>query len=239
MVKKRFMLFEEFCVPSLAGQTNQNFDWLCFFDENTPNNYKEKINKLFTPHKNFHAIFTSEYGNVTADPFRVEIYKRLNSETTHLITTRLDNDDALAKDFISQISSNANRNEHDYFLNCLKGIQYDTRNKVMSLCRQQSNAFISRVEKIENEKIKTVMAIMHPLASQHAAVHNIYKNRLFMQVIHDSNIVNIFGIKTIPVFSNKRVKKLFNVHSDLKIDNKAILKNYIYAFFSIIKSKLK
>ena len=41
--QSRFKLFERFCLPSVKGQTERNFIWLCFFDESTPVRYRAKI----------------------------------------------------------------------------------------------------------------------------------------------------------------------------------------------------
>ena len=42
---RRFGLFEQFCLPSIAGQTERNFHWLIYFDKDTPAEFRERIER--------------------------------------------------------------------------------------------------------------------------------------------------------------------------------------------------
>ena len=53
-LKVRFELFERYCLPSVQNQTNQNFIWLLLLDENTPNDYKDRI-----------KLYQEKYGRIT------------------------------------------------------------------------------------------------------------------------------------------------------------------------------
>ena len=53
----RMWLFENFCFPSVIGQTNQNFEWLLFFDSNTKEIYKNRILELVALQSNFKVFF--------------------------------------------------------------------------------------------------------------------------------------------------------------------------------------
>jgi hypothetical protein len=44
--KKRIQLFEEYCLPSISKQTNQDFDWIILFDVSSPDFLKSRINDL-------------------------------------------------------------------------------------------------------------------------------------------------------------------------------------------------
>ena len=52
----RMWLFENFCFPSVVGQTNQNFEWLLYFDTNTKDVYKNRIINLVANHKNVKVL---------------------------------------------------------------------------------------------------------------------------------------------------------------------------------------
>lgn len=54
---RRLDLFQKFCFPSLYHQSNQNFKWLIFFDEETPTSIKEKIEEL-SAWKNLIPVYT-------------------------------------------------------------------------------------------------------------------------------------------------------------------------------------
>ena len=42
-LEKRLVLFESYCLPSVVGQSFQNFIWILLCDENTPLEYRERI----------------------------------------------------------------------------------------------------------------------------------------------------------------------------------------------------
>src|SRR5579871_5907063 len=54
----RFDLFRKYCLPSVAGQTRQDFEWLVFFDDQTPEEYRCVISELQTAYA-FRAEFTA------------------------------------------------------------------------------------------------------------------------------------------------------------------------------------
>ena len=56
-LKNRFLLFENYCLPSVKNQTNQNFIWCVFFDVNTSDNYRDKIKFISDSYQNFKPIF--------------------------------------------------------------------------------------------------------------------------------------------------------------------------------------
>lgn len=45
-LEHRFMLFEQYCLPSIANQTCKEFEWIVLFDSKTPDNFKEMIREL-------------------------------------------------------------------------------------------------------------------------------------------------------------------------------------------------
>ena len=110
----RFMLFEEVCLPSVAGQTNHNFDWFIFFDSNTPEQYRLKINTLLKKYK-FHPIFVDEFN---VDSIKTLIAERfLEAGDDMLLTSRLDSDDALATHYIETLQSLASSRRDRVVLN--------------------------------------------------------------------------------------------------------------------------
>lgn len=42
-LEHRFQLFEKYCLPSIIGQTCQDFEWIVLFDSTTTEKYKGKI----------------------------------------------------------------------------------------------------------------------------------------------------------------------------------------------------
>ena len=62
-MENRLKLFEQYCYSSIKSQTVKNFEWLVFFDTNTPEIYREKINELASKFSNFIPIYTDGMEN--------------------------------------------------------------------------------------------------------------------------------------------------------------------------------
>ena len=93
----RFDLFEKFCLPSIRGQNNTAFRWIVFFDRQTANVFKQKI-AVYAQWDNFIPY----YVDGLAQSRDQAILEQVQPGSKYLITTRLDNDDALSKDFIAK-----------------------------------------------------------------------------------------------------------------------------------------
>jgi uncharacterized protein (UPF0297 family) len=106
----RMWLFENFCFPSVVGQTNQNFEWLLYFDTNTKEVYQNRIQELVANQPNFKVFF------VDAMPsFMPELHNYITNESKdkpYLITTRIDNDDSIHIDFINEVQKQFNQQEY-------------------------------------------------------------------------------------------------------------------------------
>lgn len=63
----RFEVFERYCLPSVAAQTNPNFRWLCLFDAATPAAYRRRIGGYQSVCPQFRAVFysTGQAGRLT------------------------------------------------------------------------------------------------------------------------------------------------------------------------------
>src|SRR5690554_6693491 len=53
----RFKIFEKYCLPSVAQQSNPHFTWCVFFDSETPVSYKKRIDKIIERQKNIVAFY--------------------------------------------------------------------------------------------------------------------------------------------------------------------------------------
>ena len=99
-IEERFELFENFCFPSVKKQTNQNFEWLVFFDINTPEKYLIKIKKFNMQFEKFHPYFIDGM-----DSFLPSINEKVREldQKQYIISSRLDNDDSIHKDYIDVV----------------------------------------------------------------------------------------------------------------------------------------
>jgi hypothetical protein len=189
----RFNLFERFCYPSVRAQTNSNFQWLVYFDSETPEPFKERISQ-FTEWKNFLPIYVdTEF----SDQLNREIVSDLiHKETSYLITTRMDNDDAVCKNFIHLIQENSEETEFK-FISFVNGYVLDTA-RLYSFS-YLNNPFISLVERINPSCLggfRTILCGEHSQLSELGNIKRIETDSTWLQVVHGKNVSNrIRGVR--------------------------------------------
>lgn len=190
----RFNLFDQFCYPSVLGQSNQNFIWIVLFDIRTPDAYKDKITE-YSVWKSFIPVYVD--GLIT-DNVKQEIISKylIKKDTEYLITTRLDNDDAIAKHFVQTIQNSFKAQECE-FINLSHG--YCLYNKEIFLVKNIGNPFISLIERVDRslvKDIKTVYCGTHNELSAIGPVVQIEIEPAWIQVIHQGNVLNTLrGVK--------------------------------------------
>ncbi len=189
--ERRFDLFERFCYPALRAQSNDNFKWLVFFDADTPEKFRTRIRE-YSRWKNFIPIYTRSeifFGFHFPSELRPLIIPYIGDRCKFLVTSRVDNDDAIHKDYVQMVHDQFNEQNLEA-INFLYGWQF-YKGKLI-LCKLASNPFISLIEKYEENSFRTVYVRGHGMLSQVCPVRNIEnKNRpAWMQVIHQDNRVN-------------------------------------------------
>ena len=184
----RMGLFENFCFPSVIGQTNQNFEWLLYFDTNTKEVYKNRILNLVANQKNFKVFF------VDAMPsFMPELLKYIALETKdkpYLITTRIDNDDSIHVDFINEVQKQFDQQEYRA-IDFIKGYSLQIEPiYILGKKEQLFNPFISLIEK--NDNPKTAFHQDHRYWKRDKKVTQIGEKRMWLSIIHQRNKINKF-----------------------------------------------
>lgn len=199
--EERFQLFERFCFPSVKSQININFKWLVFFDLLTPKFFLPRIESYAAEMPNFIPIFSDDLGL-----FKEHLQYYLESEFSYLITSRLDNDDAISNDFIECVQKQFNNQELE-FINFYDG--YIVHKNRLYNHQDKSNAFLSLIEKVSDQPYKTVWCTMHHKASKVADIVQIKNNPTWLQVIHSTNVSN--RVKGIRTKNHTQIEKKFKI----------------------------
>jgi hypothetical protein len=192
-IEHRLPLFEQFCYPSVQMQSNQNFKWIVLFDTNSPEFLKEKIRK-YSEWKNFIPIYIDEFNQSV---LRSKIQSYLSTQTKYLITTRLDNDDAICKDFVKVIQDNFKKQDFG-FINFLYGYRWH-KDKIY-LHKYPSNSFISLIERIKSPTVDGFETVHcghhHGYLSSKGTITDIKSKPAWIIVVHKDNIGNkVHGIR--------------------------------------------
>ncbi|MFZ5813452.1 MAG: glycosyltransferase [Thermodesulfobacteriota bacterium] len=186
----RFDLFQKFCFPSVHGQRCQQFTWLVLFDRQTPKRFAGLI-KSYERYANFVPVLCGEYESII--PQVVETMRRMSPDTEWLLTTRLDNDDALARNFTQTVQEAArhllDQNQlpgNRCYMNLPNGLQY--HDGTLYAFKDVTNAFVSLLEPAASPK--TVFWVDHPAIHTKAPVVQIQAPPLWLQTVHGTNVYN-------------------------------------------------
>ena len=181
-LETRLQLFEEFCWPTLRAQTTKEFELHVYFDENTPTSSLERF-RAIVKDSSFVRVILCDFFD--AEFARREVQERLPIDTPWILTTRLDNDDGLHKDFVSTVQ-NVIRPGVTEAINLTHGLVLTDRAIYSSF--QRSNAFISLLE--EASSCKTVLQVSHNQIADRFTIREIAMHPMWFQHVHGGNVSN-------------------------------------------------
>ena len=195
----RFELFERYCLPTLAAQTSRDFRWIVYFDEGTPEPFRARIEacrRVAGFHPYFTPLFPGERWGLSAR----EVLAAEERAAPWLLTTRLDNDDGLAVDFVARVQAAAAgilqgaAGPRRTALNLTNGVVFDGR-RAYALAHP-SNAFSSLLEPWETAR--TVWEVSHMDLAEAGPVLQVGGPAAWLQVVHGGNVSNKIRGRRVP-----------------------------------------
>jgi hypothetical protein len=186
-LENRFELFETYCLPSVMQQSSLDFEWFIYFDIDTPEPFRSRAKKYQIQYQQI-TIFWER--NIPLADIRRQIIDRVPAHKKVLLTTRLDNDDALNKDFVCELQTDAIRlsdKPHTQVMNYPNGLIL-SQGRVYSH-RDTSNPFASVLEPLSSD-IKTVWQYQHTKLHNFGTIHQLNPQAMWLQVIHNNNVSN-------------------------------------------------
>lgn len=196
----RFQLFEKYCFPSIKNQTCQDFEWIVLFDSTTPDKYKKRINGYQKECPQFAPVFIEpERGRYFAEIFREELVKRLkvnendNQNEKRVLTTYLDNDDALNVRFVEDLRQRALGASDGTFFYYDEGFQYYTDDKFLLQIYYPRNHFVSVVEEGCSDSVKGIFGYgRHYYIDEikGAKIEHVKTEPMWCEVVHEKNMIN-------------------------------------------------
>lgn len=186
-MSKRMDLFKKYCFPSVLNQTNKNFKWLIFFDSNTAEKYKRQIFDL-VEHNDFIYIYFIN-GMLEFNKRIQEAIHTLRNSSPYVISTRLDNDDLIHKNFIGTIQS-LFVEVPETLIDLRRGYQLSLEGKRIELRHfyDEFTHFISLIE--YGNDIKSVFSreLQNWRGKKEIIIED--TNALFIEIVHGGNLVN-------------------------------------------------
>lgn len=191
-LNKRYKLFEKYCFPSLLHQKEKEFIWLVYFDINTPENYKKKNAKYAKIFPNFTPVYKNNFEHFTSD-LCTDIRKLIAADTEYIITSRIDNDDAFHCDAIKIIQQQFEFQEKA-IVDLTKGFCLQVKPSYkLSKSSVKFGPFVSLIEKIDDGYFETIISRAHEDWNSSENIIEIKKQRLWIQIIHENNLLNVLN----------------------------------------------
>ncbi len=184
-LEHRFGLFDRYCLPSVAGQTEKGFRWLIFFDTQTPEPFRSRAEALGAE-PFIRPVFIERFDPALVD---AAVRSAIEPGSERLVTTRLDNDDALSLDHVARVRGHVGGQDLA-FINFDRGYILRDDGRLYEH-RHRSNAFASLIERIEPGKPpRTVWAWQHMEIALGGPVIHDPGPPAWLQIVHGRNVSN-------------------------------------------------
>jgi Putative rhamnosyl transferase len=185
-LEERMRVFRTYCVPSISQQ-DVEFRWLILCDETTDPDYVDRIRAIAQSVPALEVVTTSRERGIWS---RHAVASVLDTDTDLLITTRLDNDDAMhagalrvMQDYIDPFA----RSSLDGLLvRFPRGYRYDEPSGKMFSSYWMDSPFITLLEKLDGDRKnpRNVYFAQHPRIHLEVATHLDESIPAWLQVIH-------------------------------------------------------
>ena len=130
-LRRRVELFERYTLPSVVAQTCQDFVWIILIDWDSPQWFLDKTRQWKEDCKQIKVISVKgEHSRAFARIFRDVMTKDLDGYKGSVISTYLDNDDAIARFFVSDVQKKLSDAKAKTVFTYTHGIQYFTQLKL-------------------------------------------------------------------------------------------------------------
>jgi len=178
----RLRLFMSLTLPSIAGQSCQDFTWLLLMDRRTPERYLRALQG--TGYRNLRLVYF--------DPERPAWLDDLPGGSHDLITTRIDNDDAFHRDAVRAIQDawreRQARQAKPWLIVFPFGMILDLGDRKMWVMEYWFNNCPTLVE--DSHDAATVYHWQHSEIPQEVARCHIKDQPYWLQVVHSQNLLN-------------------------------------------------
>lgn len=182
-LRRRLELFAEYCVPGVAAQTTKNFVWVLLIDESTSVLFEEEL-RTHASRSGVAVVVERINGQLNEDSLGKVIEHTVRSP--YVITSRLDNDDVIASDFIETVQMSF-RPDAPLVIDIPRGAQY--HGGALYAYSLRLSAFISYVE--QSQGAVSVLRDQHPSMGRHGAVEVVEVDHpIWAQVVHGGNVAN-------------------------------------------------
>jgi hypothetical protein len=186
-MEHRDRLFRRYCLPSVQSQTERGFDWFVMFHPATPRGFIEVIEGVGI------AVFARTTNEALG------IIQRDHNDANIIVSTRLDNDDAIAPDFMQHVRAtiddalqNGFGSGQDFLVSYRNGIVAHAPSGRWRAHSQPSAPFLTLVEHLPpGQSWLSVLGLNHNEAPKLFPMISLdNEDPMWALMIHERNISN-------------------------------------------------
>jgi hypothetical protein len=182
--QERLPLFEHFCAPTVSAQRSSNFTWLIYCDASTDPDIIYQIRRIVHAVPAVELLFVDHYTDMIAHLK----HRCAEARTPFVITSRLDNDDGLGRDYIFKVQEHFEPSGN-VVINLSGGVIYNMEAGLLTHLHQSlNNSFISLIEEVQSaDELITVYGFRHLAPPSMVRVKNIPHPYAFWMNLHKKN----------------------------------------------------
>lgn len=181
-LSERLRLFRQITVPAIGSQSRRPDVWLVFFDVGTPHEIRDAVALIAKDLPFLHDVYCD---GSESETIRQCIAGFVDPAATWLITTRIDNDDAIHPKLLETVQLAVRQGTRE-FINPLFGLIVTGPKAYRK--RDYSSPFISLSEPALG--YESVWVGPHHLLSTHGSIRQIMLRDVWVQVVHGGNLAN-------------------------------------------------
>lgn len=208
----RLEIFRKLLCPSMRSQRGAApFTWLVYVDDRCPPDFRDAVNELAA------GLFIPIWTHDVYWDRVVDDVQSLGSRE-YLITTRVDSDDALSRDFIRSVQEEFAQQDL-LFVTFPHGLQLDGEGRLY-VYDEPSGPFMSLIERWGTEPPRVVLShacFSHGLARRQGPIREVITGDrpMWLQYIHGTNVANAVRGVRVPAAT---LPRWFDVDMDARSD---------------------
>lgn len=188
----RFELFSRYCLPSIMGQRSPDFCWLVHFDARTAPTILDRFRELAS-RLDAAVVLVDPSGASLRERACEAISERLLPTTEKVLTSRVDNDDALADDYMLR-AREALEGEASAFATFSNGFEWGGERLYQR--KYPLSPFVNRIEPAAD--FRSVWEAKHRRVHLFGDWIQIDGPPAWIQVVHGENISNVIRGRRVP-----------------------------------------
>lgn len=189
-LEHRIELFCAYTLPSMLAQTTDAFRWIIYFDRDTPDDAKAWAEQAISSHPHFEALFVKDWSHrMVIDDIRAR------SDASRILSTRIDNDDAVSTRFVQRIQEWGAAAPDNAVMVPARGFVLSSN--ILYERLDHTAPFGSRVE--ASDAFETIWSVPHVEIEKMDHVDHLADEPLWIQVVHGRNVSNRVRGRMVPL----------------------------------------